>query len=116
TRLHDYIQDSNECAGETFESILGKEKAGRVCCLGRTITPTLLKRNEEIVDIIKRRYSNETTRMAKKLDGLQGLVRCLLKQVNPNLDDGALDNIMENAMEVDNGGSTSTHICMIFIR
>ena len=69
----------------------------------------MLKRHEEIADI-KRQYSNETTRMAKKLDGLQGLVRLLLKQANPDLDDEALDNIMENAMEDDNGASTSTHM------
>jgi hypothetical protein len=48
--------------------------------------------------------------MAKKLDGLQGLVRCLLKQDNPELDDEALDTIMENAMEVENGASTSSNI------
>jgi hypothetical protein len=34
----------------------------------------------------------------------------LLKQANPDLDDEALDNIMENAMEDDNGASTSTHM------
>ncbi|WJX52858.1 hypothetical protein P8452_38923 [Trifolium repens] len=45
--------------------------------------------------------------MAKKLDGLQGLVRGLLKQANPELDDEALDTIMENAMEVENDASTS---------
>ncbi|WJX68636.1 hypothetical protein P8452_52985 [Trifolium repens] len=107
TKLHDSIKDSNECAAKTFQSIFGKEKAGRVCCLGRTVTPTVLKRNEEIA-AIKRQYSNETTHMAKKLDGLQGLVRCLLKQANPDMDDEALDTIMEKAM--DNGASTSTHM------
>jgi hypothetical protein len=70
------------------------------------VTPTMFKRNEEIAEI-KRHYSNETTRMAKKLDGLQGLVRGLLKQANPELDDEALDTIMENAMEVENDASTS---------
>ncbi|KAK2379922.1 hypothetical protein QL285_067665 [Trifolium repens] len=107
TKLHDSIKDSNECAAKTFQSIFGKEKAGRVRCLGRTVTPTVLKRNEDIA-AIKRQYSNETTHMAKKLDGLQGLVRCLLKQANPDMDDEALDTIMEKAM--DNGASTSTHM------
>ncbi|WJX72369.1 hypothetical protein P8452_56255 [Trifolium repens] len=113
TKLHDSIQESNECAGETFQTIFGKEKAGRMRCLGRMVTPTVFKRNEEIAEI-KRHYSNETTRMAKKLDGLQGLVRCLLKQANPDFDDEALDSIMENAMENamddDNGASTSTQM------
>ncbi|KAK2368034.1 hypothetical protein QL285_081266 [Trifolium repens] len=109
TKLHDSIQESNECAGETFQSIFGKEKAGRMRCLGRKVTPTVFKRNEEIAEI-KRHYSNETTRMAKKLDGLQGLVRCLLKQANPDFDDEALDSIMENAMDDGNGASTSTQM------
>jgi hypothetical protein len=34
----------------------------------------------------------------------------LLKQDNPELDDEALYTIMENAMEVDNGASTSSNI------
>ncbi|KAK2435716.1 hypothetical protein QL285_020756 [Trifolium repens] len=106
TKLHDSIQDSSKCAEETFKSIFGKEKAGRVRCSGRMVTPTSLKRKEEIDDI-KRQHLNETTRMAKKLDGLQGLVRGLLKQANPELDDEALDTIMENAMEVENDASTS---------
>ncbi|WJX67551.1 hypothetical protein P8452_52007 [Trifolium repens] len=109
TKLHDSIQESNECAGETFQSIFGKEKAGRMRCLGRMVTPTVFKRNEEIAEI-KRHYSNETTRMAKKLDGLQGLVRCLLKQANPDFDDEALDSIMQNAMDDDNGASTSSQM------
>jgi hypothetical protein len=72
------------------------------------VTPTVLKRNEEIADI-KRQCSKETARMAKQVNGLQGLVKCLLKQVNPDLDDEALDNIMENAMDVECGASTSMH-------
>jgi hypothetical protein len=35
----------------------------------------------------------------------------LLKQTNPNLDDKTLDNIKENAMEVESGASTSMHVC-----
>ncbi|KAK2357048.1 hypothetical protein QL285_094357 [Trifolium repens] len=35
---------------------------------------------------------------------------CLLKQANPDLDDEALDSIMENAMDDDNGASTSTQM------
>jgi hypothetical protein len=87
----------------------GLSNQGLVCCSGRTVTSTVLKRKEEIADI-KRQYSNETTHMAKNLDGLQGLVRCLLKQANPDLDDEALDTIMENATNDNNGASTSTHM------
>jgi hypothetical protein len=34
----------------------------------------------------------------------------LLKQANPDLDDEALDTIMENATNDNNGASTSTHM------
>lgn len=106
TKLHDSLQDSTECAGEAFQSVFGKEKPGRVRCFGRMVTPTVLKRNEEIA-AIKRQYSSETTRMSKQLNGLQGLVKLLLRQSNPDLDEEALDNIMENAMDVENNASTS---------
>jgi Lhr-like helicase len=86
--------------------VFGKEKPGRVRCFGRMVTPTVLKRNEEIA-AIKRQYSNETTHMSKQLNSLQGLVKLLLRQSNPDLDEEALDNIIENAMDVENNASTS---------
>ncbi|XP_020215197.1 uncharacterized protein LOC109799100 isoform X5 [Cajanus cajan] len=103
---------SSESAEQAFQSIFGKEKPGRVRCLGRTITPSMLKKNEEIV-ALKKQHSVEIGSMAKTVQGLQCLVRCLLKEINPELNDQALDNIMENAISNDNSvappSSASTH-------
>lgn len=52
--------------GQTFQSLFGKEKPGRVRCFGRTVTPTMLKRNEEIA-VIKKQHSNEMTSMVRKI-------------------------------------------------
>jgi hypothetical protein len=38
-----------------FQSLFGKEKPGRVCCYGRTVTPSMLKKNEEIANIKKKK-------------------------------------------------------------
>lgn len=37
---------------------------------------------------------NEMTSIVKKIKGLEALVRCLLKENNPNLDAKILDNLM----------------------
>ncbi|XP_020215194.1 uncharacterized protein LOC109799100 isoform X2 [Cajanus cajan] len=113
TKLQESIQSSSsESAEQAFQSIFGKEKPGRVRCLGRTITPSMLKKNEEIV-ALKKQHSVEIGSMAKTVQGLQCLVRCLLKEINPELNDQALDNIMENAISNDNSvappSSASTH-------
>ncbi|KAJ1376824.1 putative transposase, Ptta/En/Spm, plant [Sesbania bispinosa] len=114
TKLQDSIQPSStESAEQAFQSIFGKEKPGRVRCLGRTITPTMLKKNDEIT-ALKKQHFVEMGSMAKTIQGLQGLIRCLLKEINPELDDQALDSIMENAIGNENSvalpSSTSTHI------
>ncbi|XP_020204525.2 uncharacterized protein LOC109789891 isoform X2 [Cajanus cajan] len=113
TKLQESIQSSSsESAEQAFQSIFGKEKPGRVRCLGRTITPSMLKKNEEIV-ALKKQHSVEIGSMAKTVQRLQCLVRCLLKEINPELNDQALDNIMENGISNDNSvappSSASTH-------
>ncbi|KAJ1390449.1 putative transposase, Ptta/En/Spm, plant [Sesbania bispinosa] len=114
TKLQESIQSSSsESVEQAFQSIFGKEKPGRVRCLGRTITPSMLKKNEEIV-ALKKQHSIEIGSMAKTVQGLQGLIRCLLKEINPELDDQALDSIVENAISNENSvappSSASTHI------
>ncbi|RYR74045.1 hypothetical protein Ahy_A02g008642 [Arachis hypogaea] len=44
-------EKSKESAIRAFQSIFGKEKARGVRCDGRVTTPTLLKKNEEIVNL-----------------------------------------------------------------
>lgn len=52
-------------------TMFGKEKSGRVCCLGRTKTPTLLKRNIEI----KKRHANEVKELNDKIQEIKGKSR-----------------------------------------
>ncbi|XP_058722187.1 uncharacterized protein LOC131593808 [Vicia villosa] len=51
TKLQDLIENHGKTSSEAFESVLGKQKPGRMRCYGRTTTPTLLKRNEEIAKL-----------------------------------------------------------------
>ena len=68
--------------------MLGKEKSGRVRCYGRSITPTALKKAEEI-EAIKKKHAEEVAalkeEMEQRLSGLENLVRALLQQGNPGL-------------------------------
>ncbi|KAJ1435169.1 putative transposase, Ptta/En/Spm, plant [Sesbania bispinosa] len=97
TKIQDSINTSSETADEAFQSLFGKEKPGRVRYMGRTITPTMLKKNEEIA-ALKKQHSEEISSMSKQLKGMEALLRCFMKQNNPDLDDEALDNMMGNAI------------------
>ncbi|KAJ1433250.1 putative transposase, Ptta/En/Spm, plant [Sesbania bispinosa] len=105
TKLQDSINSSSETAGEAFQSLFGKEKPGRVRCMGRTITPTMLKKNDEIA-ALKKQHSEEMSSKSKQLKGMEALLRCFMKQNNPDLDDEALDNMMGNAITPHSSGST----------
>ncbi|WJX34823.1 hypothetical protein P8452_22897 [Trifolium repens] len=62
------------------------------------------------MNVLGKLFNQYLAKKRLKLDGLQGLVRCLLKQANPDFDDEALDSIMQNAMDDDNGASTSSQM------
>jgi hypothetical protein len=47
------IENSSQSADQAFESLFGKEKADRVRCYGRTATPSMLKKKEQIANIKK---------------------------------------------------------------
>ncbi|KAK7301506.1 hypothetical protein RJT34_12371 [Clitoria ternatea] len=90
--LQNEIQNSSESAIKAFQSLFGKEKSGRVRCMGRSITPTILKKNEEIA-AIKKKHAGEISclqakvqGMEQEMDGLKTLVKCFLLQNNPGMD------------------------------
>jgi len=64
---------------KTFESLFGKEKYGRVCCYGRSMTPATLKKNQEI-DALKREHDIERNDMIKKFEGLEVVMKFMLKK------------------------------------
>ncbi|KAJ1383192.1 hypothetical protein SESBI_43604 [Sesbania bispinosa] len=48
----------------------------------------------------------EMSNMSKQLKGMEALLRCFMKQNNPELDDEALDNMMGNAITPRSSAST----------
>ncbi|CAJ2664930.1 unnamed protein product [Trifolium pratense] len=61
-KLQDMIENNGQPSSEAFQSIVGKEKPGRMRCHGRTTTITLLKRNEEIKKL-KREHADEVAQV-----------------------------------------------------
>lgn len=113
-KLKDSIEDSTSSAEQTFKLLLGKEKSGRVRCFGRIVTPSQLKRKEEI-STLKKEHANELNNWARRFEGLEVLLRCFMQQNNPNLDDEALDDMITNAVANENNNvamrsSTSTNV------
>ncbi|XP_058785063.1 uncharacterized protein LOC131659974 [Vicia villosa] len=116
SKLQESVQNSTE--SETFNSLFGKEKSGRVRCYGRTITPTMLKRKEEIL-VIKRQHNDEVAGMKREMDGMKALFKTMMKQQNPHMSDDEISNLMASAMgcsisstaaPADPHSSASTHI------
>jgi len=64
-----------------------------VHCYGRTMTPSKLKKNEEI-DVIKKEHANEVSGMTKEIQDLREIVNFVVKQQNPDLDEEDLNNMM----------------------
>ncbi|XP_020207878.1 uncharacterized protein LOC109792841, partial [Cajanus cajan] len=69
-KLQDLIENSGQSSFEAFQSMFGKEKPGRVRCLGKVATPTLLKRNKEISEIEKR-HANEVRELNDKIQEIE---------------------------------------------
>ncbi|XP_052111066.1 uncharacterized protein LOC110276227 [Arachis duranensis] len=116
---------SKESAIRAFQSIFGKEKAGRVRCHGRVITPTLLKKNKEIATLKQQHATEKATLenkvdvMQKEVDELKSLVKMMLQQKssgvdldmlaaqlgstlgNPNNDAHEEENYVEGKIELD---------------
>ncbi|XP_057436928.1 uncharacterized protein LOC130729257 isoform X3 [Lotus japonicus] len=110
-KLQDSVKNSSE--SETFQSLFGKEKSGKVHCYGRTVTPSMFKRKEEIA-AIKKQHSNEMTSVKREMEGLKMLVKSLLLQQNPNFDEEEVNDIMGTALGNENSAtphsSTSNHV------
>jgi len=84
---------------KTFESLFGKEKFGRVCCYRRTMTPTTLKKNQEI-DALKVEHVIERNYMIKKFEGLEAVMKFVLKQ-NIDLDENDTKEMMARTLGIE---------------
>ncbi|XP_058734108.1 uncharacterized protein LOC131605784 [Vicia villosa] len=94
-KLQDSVKNSTE--SETSTSLFGKEKFGRVRCYGRTNTPTMFKRNQEI-SVIKKQHSDEVAGMKREMDGMKVLFKTTMKQENPHMSDEKISNMMASAL------------------
>ncbi|KAJ1415445.1 hypothetical protein SESBI_18141 [Sesbania bispinosa] len=108
--------------------MFGKEKPGRVCCYGRTTTPTLLKKNKEIAEIEKR-HANEVKHLNDKVQGMEAehaemkakhaeieqkfqlLLRTMINQNNSRMNVEALVALLSTPGDANSAlrSSTSTH-------
>jgi len=115
SKLEGSMQNSSiENVEKTFESLFGKEKPGRVHCYGRTMSPSLFKRNQEIV-AIKKGYDMKIYGMAKRIEGLETMMTLKLKQQNPDLNEDDIEHMMSLAFRKENSAiaphsSASTHV------
>lgn len=125
TKLQDLIEKYGKPSEEAFQSVCGKEKPGRLRCHGRTTTPTLLKRNEEIARL-RKEHNDEVKQLKdhiqemeekqrKETEAMEGKIQILLKamlsQNTTGLDTEALaDLITTPAADANNvlHSSTST--------
>lgn len=123
-KLQDSIQNCSQPPDQAFQTLFGKEKPGRVRCFGRTATPSMLRKNEEIANI-KKHYEGEMTSMKermeayesltkKRMEAYESLLKCVLVQQNPNLSEDDVDNMMGHALGIENSAahysSISTHV------
>lgn len=82
------------------------------------MTPTMLKRKEEIM-VIKKQHSDEMAGVKREMDGMKALFKTMMKQQNPHLSDEEICNLMATAMGCTNStsnapahplSSASTHV------
>ncbi|XP_027927582.1 uncharacterized protein LOC114184472 [Vigna unguiculata] len=96
-KLQGSIQNSSDSAEQTFKSLFGKEKPGRVRCYGKTMTPSQFRKNEEIA-AIKKEHANAISGMAKEIQDLRAIVNFVVRQQNPDLDEEDLNNMMARVL------------------
>ena len=88
--------------------MFGKEKSGLVHCYGKTMTPTTLKKNQEI-DALKREHVIEINDTIKKFEGLEAVMK------NTDLDVNDIEEMMARALGNESSAvaphsSTTTHV------
>jgi len=114
SKLQTSIETSSECAEKDFESLFGKERYGRVRCYGRTMTPTTFKKKQEM-DAVNRKHEVKIDGMTKRMEGLEAMIRFMLKQQHPDFDHNDIDELMAQAVGNENSApaprsSAATHV------
>ncbi|GAU37847.1 hypothetical protein TSUD_57070 [Trifolium subterraneum] len=69
-KLQESIEQSTETAKQTFHLLFGKERSGRMRCHGRTVTPSSLRKKEEI-SLVKKQYDGKIADMSMKMGAME---------------------------------------------
>ncbi|WJX34279.1 hypothetical protein P8452_22405 [Trifolium repens] len=104
-KLQESIEKSAEAAKETFHSLFGKERSGRIRCHGRTATPSSLRKKEEIA-LVKKQYDGKIADMSQKMGAMEVLLKSVYIQQNPHLSEEDVDNMISNALLGDDNSPT----------
>ena len=68
-----------------------KERHCQVCCYGRNVTLIVLKKNQEIV-VLHKWYVIEVNFIAKKIKGLEAMMKFMFKQQNSYLNEEDIEH------------------------
>ncbi|XP_058726545.1 pheromone-processing carboxypeptidase KEX1-like [Vicia villosa] len=88
---------NEESDTEAFEAVFGKERPGRVCCYGRNITKTSLKRKSEI-NALKKAHNEEVSTLRNdfedKIGRLQNAFKTLMQHCNPQINMESIEDLL----------------------
>ncbi|KAF7832775.1 putative transposase [Senna tora] len=102
SQLKDHLtQNPEQNHTEAFKEVFGKEKAGRVRCYGRNVTPTALKQKEkqnQIMVSMKQEHAKEVNPLKSELQdvkqqmlGMQSFIKVWMQQNNSGMNMENLD-------------------------
>ncbi|KAF7801987.1 uncharacterized protein G2W53_041098 [Senna tora] len=102
SQLKDHLtQNPEQNHTEAFKEVFGKEKAGRVCCYGRNVTPTALKQKEkqnQIMDSMKQKHAKEVNSLKSELQdvkqqmlGMKSFIKVWMQENNSGMNMENLD-------------------------
>nr|XP_025650892.1 uncharacterized protein LOC112747034 [Arachis hypogaea] len=90
--------EAGENKEDAFVGVLGKDQPGRVRCYGASITRSSLKKDEEIRHI-KVEYNAKVSSLEKKMDGVCGLLKVLVHQLNLGMSDEEVASLVQVAQD-----------------
>ncbi|KAF7821387.1 putative transposase [Senna tora] len=96
SQLKDHLtQNPEQNHTEAFKEVFGKEKAGRVRCYGRNVTPTASKQKEkqnQIMDSMKQEHAKEVNSLKSEMQdvkqqmlGMQSFIKVWMQQNNSGM-------------------------------
>ncbi|KAJ1414953.1 hypothetical protein SESBI_18465 [Sesbania bispinosa] len=97
------IENDDGNNDEAFQVVFGKEHPGAVCCYGRNVTQTSLKRNAEM-NAMKKTHKEEVSSLSDKIDtmsdelGKLKHVKVLLQHGNFGVDLESLQGLLASSL------------------